>query len=956
MGNLVNQHVRFTESGEFLTYPKPTGGNSLDRLIERKQMSTKTTFKRIALVTVAALGFGGLSVVSAPVANAAAASFSVNTTSITVVGTPTVGRALAAFRFTVLDGTGTAANLGSTETLTVSIKQDGLPSAITGVRTPVVGDFTFKDVMDSVLLTSDSVTQSNANGLTTAALTDGAMTSTTGNCSAPGDGDRTGDYCQAVVATSTSQGLDWGYYTLTADLTVGTAVMQRTTLKFQVVSVPGNSGAVITVATAGTLVSGGLFVPTSTNYIRATLRDANGGLIVNVDTSTASSIAPALTATLATPATATAEESVNQSLIATDTGVAVFDYSPTAGATANDGVYGLTISTYQTPVSTSLSTTAASLVRVRYGLANSTGTISVLSAPSANPSKSSRSVTGTGLYTATETTTASNAQTYNVPLTTKDVTVKITAKNNSGDAIANTPLTFTTTWSGVNSGDVTPVSGATGAKIVYTNSLGEASVTVSQANALTGSTAAIAIAGASATNAAFGTVTIAWLAPVATTLSVTTPGATFKALAASTVSIVVKAKDQFDNGVAGVVIQPALSSTSANYTTAAKPTLVTGADGTVTMTYTAGAAATSDAWTFSAPGVTSATRSASYVAALPVVSTLTGYYNADETAGTYPNLFSSTAIGATTAQLIEKGLNYGATIASVTGNTTDTRNEFRIQALDSAGAAVTGIPVTISVTAGGHMLDTCSAATAAKAVTSMTCYPNTDGYVFVRTIATGTGTITYTATAGAVTATQSINAGNASTDARTLKLVATGADVVASVVDRFGNGVADQSVQITVSGGSLTGGSKIATYTTDSKGNFGFGVEGDTTVTVTGRLATANDSESVAGKTGTTTIDSTVAAGVRTATVSVTAPNTTTSTVAQAAADAAAEATDAANAATDAANAAAEAADAATAAAQDAADAVAALSTQVSEMVNALKKQITALTNLVIKIQKKVKA
>jgi hypothetical protein len=75
-----------------------------------------------------------------------------------------------------------------------------------------------------------------------------------------------------------------------------------------------------------------------------------------------------------------------------------------------------------------------------------------------------------------------------------------------------------------------------------------------------------------------------------------------------------------------------------------------------------------------------------------------------------------------------------------------------------------------------------------------------------------------------------------------------------------------------------------------------------------------------------------------------------------AATDAAAEATDAANAATDAANAAAEAADAATAAAQDAADAVAALSTQVSEMIDALKKQITALTNLVIKIQKKVKA
>jgi len=77
---------------------------------------------------------------------------------------------------------------------------------------------------------------------------------------------------------------------------------------------------------------------------------------------------------------------------------------------------------------------------------------------------------------------------------------------------------------------------------------------------------------------------------------------------------------------------------------------------------------------------------------------------------------------------------------------------------------------------------------------------------------------------------------------------------------------------------------------------------------------------------------------------------------AQSAQDAAAEATDAATAATDAANAAAEAADASTAAAQDAADAVAALSVQVTEVVASLKKQITALTNLVIRIQKKVKA
>jgi hypothetical protein len=90
--------------------------------------------------------------------------------------------------------------------------------------------------------------------------------------------------------------------------------------------------------------------------------------------------------------------------------------------------------------------------------------------------------------------------------------------------------------------------------------------------------------------------------------------------------------------------------------------------------------------------------------------------------------------------------------------------------------------------------------------------------------------------------------------------------------------------------------------------------------------------------------------------VAVTASAEVTNPSADAATDAANEATDAANAATDAALAAADAADAATAAAQDASDAVAALSATVAKLVASLKAQITSLTNLVIKIQKKVKA
>ena len=170
----------------------------------------------------------------------------------------------------------------------------------------------------------------------------------------------------------------------------------------------------------------------------------------------------------------------------------------------------------------------------------------------------------------------------------------------------------------------------------------------------------------------------------------------------------------------------------------------------------------------------------------------------------------------------------------------------------------------------------------------------------------------------------------------------------------------------TVAGGALTDNSSTA-----DTANFVLGGPNAPSELFDGvSFADGKATDSVQAPFGTTTIRATFlnnGAGVATsggdffatATVrnqSVTVSTPVSNSGSQAAADAAAEATDAANAATDAANAAAEAADAATAAAQDAADAVAALSTQVSEMVNALKKQITALTNLVIKIQKKVKA
>jgi len=124
VGNLVNQHVRFIESGEFLTDPKPIEGNSLDRLIERKQMSTKTTFKRIALVTVAALGFGMLSVVpSNAIVSGTSSTGSLTATLGTATATPGVtGREMViSVPYTI-----TAADDG--DTITVGVNLTAAPS------------------------------------------------------------------------------------------------------------------------------------------------------------------------------------------------------------------------------------------------------------------------------------------------------------------------------------------------------------------------------------------------------------------------------------------------------------------------------------------------------------------------------------------------------------------------------------------------------------------------------------------------------------------------------------------------------------------------------------------------------------------------------------------------------------------------------------------------------------
>jgi hypothetical protein len=280
---------------------------------------------------------------------------------------------------------------------------------------------------------------------------------------------------------------------------------------------------------------------------------------------------------------------------------------------------------------------------------------------------------------------------------------------------------------------------------------------------------------------------------------------------------------------------------------------------------------------------------------------------------------------------------------------------------DANGVIIVGAPVTFVVT---------GLVGAEVHTTKATVYTDSTGTAVGNISSYAAGKAVITATAGTISATDDLYFSQQTiTEARIISAVASGNNVITTVKDRYGNTIEGVTVNATRVGTGFFGtGASTATGVTDKNGVIEFQYNGAGTVTVALSTTTYGESTSVASYVGLTAVTASAAgtvsanqtglgaalapAGVNSVAVVVEAAVN----AAETAADAAAEATDAANAATDAANAAAEAADAATAAAQDAADAVAALSTQVSEMVNALKKQITALTNLVIKIQKKVKA
>jgi len=811
-------------------------------------MSTKTTFKRVALVAVAALGFGVLTSVAPATAATTATALAAGTSAPARVGV--VGGV------TVI--TATSSTSAATDAVSVQIA-----SAPAGSSTAVVA-FATTTGTGAVTVTPTSTSS------TTAGITYGTYTSLTGTSekfAVTLKADVAGTYQILVTADGGVAGYDATKVSVSYSITTSGIPTSLT--------VSSLGGAVVDGGTQGQLFG-------------LTMKDANGtATVLGATEGIAISKSDTTIALKANDATTTIASFGATQDVAGTYYVRAMDAGTIADGTSIITFNGIGSLSSSLTVNTTASTVAASAAAGTITAACTTTTNCTGTAPNFNTTGAQsitlsgftgESTTVTGVHPVLVTTAA--GLTYD-----SSVSLAPTA------GVAATSAKFTVP---------APSTSATSSILV-------GGLTVTMTN-LAATAASIAVQGTANVLSATG---------AKNTFTVLVKGTYGAAFPYAPISVAVTGR----NTVASISLG------------------VTDANGLLSYSLTdAGTTGTKDTVTFTGAGTT-AVATITYGTVTVDSVTVSGGAKAETVAGTTLTAINAADNGPETSYVSIKAV-----------------------VKDASGNLLAGVPVVFTVSTGAVVKTT--------AIDYATVYTLSDGSASTRVFNWLPGTQTITATAGGKSSTDYLTwAATDASSARVLSATASGDIVTVKVVDRFGNAIKGVSVDLSRTGTGLFGnGSSTQTVVTDKNGTSDIRFSGTGTVVAELNTTTYPQSADIAGQiaatavtaASTTTTKGTGAsfapAGVAKVSVAITPEDNSTLAAAQSASDAAAEATDAANAATDAANAAAEAADAATAAAQDAADAVAALSTQVSEMVDALKKQITALTNLVIKIQKKVKA
>jgi hypothetical protein len=891
-------------------------------------MSTKTTFKRIALVTVAALGFGLVGTVPSNAAVVAASDVYVQLTatldnaSTTIAGRVGQQVSIDVTGSVAAGSSGTANTFAGYSLATALTTQPATSTVYPTIAAPATaiasGTLAYHGVglnAGSTVLSTGSSSTGTASSVATVNVTQ-AVKDTAVTAVVAGTTLGTVTFTPTVAGTYSLvvwNENDRSYNAVSGTTSTAVATSQASlsgSESYKVFTVNVSSGvSTVTLtaqnSTSATYVAGSSGLNGS--LIKVSLKDAAGNSAI---------LAPGESITL-TPSASGDIAMVNNADVTSAEGAA---YALSSSAFNSSGIAWINMidDTAETVTLTaSLSSSATASISIKY-----VDVVAVAAVP------------GTTATTGFKFSTPN----YSLPIGTSSLTYKATASAGSSVSftvteVVNSGVGAITGYSTALSYDAAVTVGTAGTYATHT---------VTATGATTGLTLyKIATDSDVVRSAADGTEAVA-ATLTNTSGALTVNVSTVNASVGSTNKLTITLKDLFARAYANQTVTAAV--TGKNPTTLAL-SAVTDANGQATFTFTDANTntAVNDVVTFTAGSTASTT--ISYGANAPSTITLTSTGDTDVIAGTTTTDIDAGYAGAT---------GTSATASAVVKN--------------AGGAVLAGVPVTFTVT---------GLVGAEVHTTKVTVYTDTTGTAASNVSSYAAGKATVTATAGTVTASDDIYFAQGTPDeARTIAISAVGGLVKATVKDRYGNVIKNVAVNATRTGtGYFGAGASTATGNTDKNGEVEFNFVGSGTVTVAFTSATYGQSYAAAGydydavngtaitaaAAGTATTNqkglgaALAPVGINSASLAVEGANVSADN-AQAAADAAAEATDAANAATDAANAAAEAADAATAAAQDAADAVAALSTSVSEMINALKKQITSLTNLVIKIQKKVKA
>jgi len=758
-------------------------------------MSTKTTFKRIALVAVAALTGGLLSIVSTPAANAAGAQEIVSSMAV---------------------GTVPAFRAGVTSNVPVVLN---LPSSVSTGDTIVVG---VRLLTAPATSTYASVTANPTQSAYTGATNNGSTKQLAWATAASGSG----SYGTLAQAYSTS-----GNATATAQYTLGgdDAAGQVT---LRIAFIPDVSGAYsFLVSTPGSISASSVYtVYTASTSDLSTAFAISTGSAATAITLTATTAAPAALAAgvpgqiIKVSLGSTALGS-GETLLVTTTGSATLGAVTTSGANSatsytisscsSSGCYFRVDNTVGENVTVTVtgSGTLSNAVTSSIGV---TFTLSDATAPTATAAKGALD---TSLVSATTSTTPTLSVANGVNAGTETATylqsptdgsaVLVAAITAAPGAAVKTHWTVTDT-----SGELTGTANAVYSVPVAWGATALAAAKVSKTFSgnlqRTGLSSNYSYEGFTATLNATVPQIIGVVASPAVASTLTVTNSNRRVAAASSNVLVAELDDQYGVGLANTSVTVTVAGRNG---ATASSTLVTDASGLVSYTLAdVGTTGTSDVVTFTAGSITG---SATLTYGTTTVTTLT--IEGPNTDDTQITLSDKTGINAAKA-------GAAGTTATVT-----------VTAKDANGVVMSGVPVTFSV----------AGTTAAILSTKVTQYTAADGTASTSVYAWATGSYVVTASAGGKTATDTVYfAQTTPTYARTISATVSGGTVTATVKDRYGNAVPNVTVWATKTGtGYFGSGSSSTSGTTNEAGTVDFYVNGSASVKVALGSSSAADTE-----------------------------------------------------------------------------------------------------------------